>query len=107
MFVPFAVSAHSFKIAYLFLIATAAGIYAPYGPYWANVPEILPEEMLGKAIGLINGSGAAGGILGVWLVGVLQAETGNLDYGFLLMSLSLVVSSGLMLFVRRSNAEPG
>jgi len=107
MFSSFVVSSHSIKIAYLFLIATAVGIYAPYGPYWANVPETLPEEMLGKAIGLINGSGAAGGILGVWLVGVLQVETGNLDFGFLLMSLSLIVSSGLILFVRRSNAESG
>jgi MFS family permease len=107
MFSSFAFPEHGFKLDYCLLIVTAVGIYAPYGPYWANVSETIPEEMLGKAIGLINGSGAAGGILGVWLVGILQAETGNLDYSFLLMSISLIVSTGLMLFVRSSQGETG
>lgn len=105
MFLSFAMSGHSFKIAYLFLIVAAAGIYAPYGPFWANVSVILPRPVVGKAIGLINACGAVGGALGSWAVGVLRARTGNSDAGFLLMSGSLILSGILVLLLRSLNND--
>jgi MFS-type transporter involved in bile tolerance (Atg22 family) len=48
-------------------------------------------------LALINSSGALGAFAGAWLVGLLQARTGNSRAGFLLMSGSLIASGLLML----------
>ena len=75
-------------------------MYAPYGPFFAMVPELLPRNVAGVTIALINCCGAVGGFFGTWLVGVLQAYTGSSQAGFLLMSVC-VVFSGLVLLGMR------
>ena len=76
-------------------------MYAPYGPFFAIVPEILPKNVAGEVTALINSCGALGGFAGTWLVGLLEARTGNSKAGFLLMSVSLVLS-GIMIFAMRT-----
>ena len=88
---------HSFAVAYACLIIAGSCMYAPYGPFFAMVPELLPRNVAGETIALINSCGALGGFFGTWLVGVLQAYTGNSKAGFLLMSLSVVFSGVLLL----------
>jgi MFS-type transporter involved in bile tolerance (Atg22 family) len=72
-------------------------MYAPYGPFWAMVPELLPRNVAGETMALINCLGALGGFFGVLLVGMLQTYTGSPAAGFLLMALSLILAGGLLL----------
>jgi nitrate/nitrite transporter NarK len=67
-------------------------MYAPYGPFFAIVPDMLPRNVAGEVMALINSCGALGGFVGTYFVGLLQAWTGGPQAGFMLMSLSLVVS---------------
>ena len=75
-------------------------MYAPYGPFFAIVPERMPRNVTAEVFALINSCGALGGFFGSYLVGFLQAATGNSRAGYLLMSLSLVCSAMLLLGLR-------
>src|SRR5580692_4981306 len=78
--------------SYALLVIAGAAMYAPYGPFFAIVPEVLPKNVAGEVTALVNSCGALGGFAGTWLVGLLEARTGNSRAGFLLMSVSLVLS---------------
>lgn len=96
----------SFAIAYACLIVASCCMYAPYGPFWAMVPELLPRNVVGETMALINCCGALGGFFGTWLVGVLQTFTGSSAAGFLLMSLSLILAGALLLGMKPPPREP-
>ncbi len=87
----------NFWWAYGFLIVAGGAMYAPYGPFFAMIPELLPKNVAGEVIALVNSFGALGAFIGSWFVGLLQAHTGNSRAGFLLMSVSLIVS-GVIIF---------
>lgn len=87
---------NSFWMAYAALILAGGAMYAPYGSYFALVSETIPRNVLDEVLALINSSGALGGFAGAWLVGLLQARTGNSRASFLLMSGALIASSLLM-----------
>jgi sugar phosphate permease len=93
---------HSFIAAYACLIVSACCMYAPYGPFWAMVPELLPRNVAGETMALINCVGALGGFFGTYFVGVLQTYTGSSAAGFLLMSLSLILSGVMLLGMKPS-----
>ena len=101
LFTSYATAGHSFWLAYAFLIVAGGAMYAPYGPFFSIIPEILPSNVSGQVFALINSCGALGGFVGTWLVGLLQAWTGGSRAGFLFMSLSLTVS-GVMVFLLRT-----
>jgi sugar phosphate permease len=90
---------HSFRLAFLCLVVAGGCMYAPYGPYWAIVPERLPREVTAEVLAMINTSGALGGFAGSYLVGWLQAATGKSRAGFLLMSVALVISALMVLWL--------
>jgi MFS-type transporter involved in bile tolerance (Atg22 family) len=75
-------------------------MYAPYGPFFAFIPEILPSNVAGEVTALVNSLGALGSFLGSWLVGLLQRYTGSSKAGFLLMSASLMLAGCLTLLLR-------
>jgi sugar phosphate permease len=94
-------AAHSFWMAYAFLILACGAMYAPYGPFFAIIPEILPSNVAGEVTALVNSFGALGSFVGSYAVGWLQGYTGNSKAGFLLMSISLAIS-GLIILLMRS-----
>ncbi len=96
----------SFVAAYACLIVSACCMYAPYGPFWAMVPELLPRNVAGETMALINCVGALGGFFGTYFVGVLQTYTHSSAAGFLLMSLSLILSGVMLLGVRLPARQP-
>jgi len=91
----FLLAPYGFLGAFLCLIVAAGCMYAPYGPFFAIFPERIPQSRVGEVMALVNSAGALGGFAGVYLVGKLQAVTGNSRAGYLLMSLSLVLSAVL------------
>jgi len=90
----------SFPLAFFCLIIAGACMYAPYGPYWAIIPERLPRNVVGEVMALINTCGALGGFLGTYFVGFLNSVTGNSKAGFLFMSVFLIFSALLILLLR-------
>lgn len=88
---------YGFGLAYLCLIVAASCMYAPYGPFFAMIPEMLPKNVAGETIALINSCGALGGFFGVWGVGLLRTFTGGSQAGFLLMSFSLILSGVVLI----------
>jgi sugar phosphate permease len=99
LFTSFLFAQHSFYSAYAALIVAGGAMYAPYGSFFALIAEVVPKTVLDEVLALINSSGALGGFAGAWLVGVLQARTGNARAGFLVMSGALITAGLLMLLV--------
>ena len=93
-------AAHSFWSAYAFLVLAGSCMYAPYGPFFAIIPEMLSKNVAGEVTALVNSCGALGGFVGIWFVGLLDAHTGNSRAGFLLMSISLIIASIIVLCLR-------
>lgn len=87
----------SFPIAFICLILAGGCMYAPYGPFFAIIPERLPKNVTAEVLALINSCGALGGFAGSYLVGFLQSWTGSSRPGFLLMSISLIGSAFMLL----------
>ena len=101
----FVLAQRSFAAAFVCLVVGAAGIYAPYGPFFAIIPERLPRSVAGEAMALINSCGAFGGFVGTYFVGFLRAVTGNSRAGFLLMSVALICSAVLLLFLPKVDSS--
>ena len=89
-----------FWLSFPLLIIAGASMYAPYGPYFANISEFLPSAVAAPSIALINSFGAIGGFAGSYLVGWLDSSTGSTAASFMLMAASLAVAALIMLWVR-------
>jgi sugar phosphate permease len=99
LFTSFLVEDRSFWMTYSALILAGGVMYAPYGSFFAFISDIIPKTVLDEVLALVNSSGALGGFVGTWIVGVLQARTGRSAAGFLLMSGSLLVAAMLVLLI--------
>jgi len=95
----YALGSEHFWWSYALLVIAGACMYAPYGPFFAIVPEILPANVAGGAMALINSMGALGSFAGSYLVGYLNSETGNPGASYLLMSGALVLSALLTILL--------
>jgi sugar phosphate permease len=102
LFGSYLTAGHSFWWAYAFLVVAGSMMYAPYGPFFAIMPEMMPKNVAGEVTALINSCGAFGGFIGTWFVGLLEAYTGNSRAGFLLMSSSLIIAGIIILSLRGS-----
>lgn len=100
LFVSYATASQNFWLAYAALIVAGGTMYAPYGPFFAIVPEMLPSTVAGEVMALINTCGALGGFAGTWLVGWLHALTGDSRDGFLSMSIALLAAGVITLCLR-------
>jgi sugar phosphate permease len=96
----FLIAEKSFVLAFVGLVIAGGCMYAPYGPFFAIIPERVPRSVTAEVLALINSAGALGGFFGSYFVGWLRAETGNARAGYLLMSVSLMVSALLLLLLR-------
>jgi MFS family permease len=68
-------------------------MYAPYGPFFAIIPEILPRNVAGGAMALINSMGALGSFVGAYIVGYLNDSTGGFGASYIFMAGSLFLSA--------------
>lgn len=88
-----------FWVSFTLLVIAGASMYAPYGPYWAIVPEILPRNVAGGAMAFINSLGSLGAFVGGYAVGALTGLTGDPTASFLLMAAALGVATVLTLMI--------
>jgi sugar phosphate permease len=96
----FVLADKSFSSAFACLVIAGACMYAPYGPFFAIIPERVPSNVTAEVIAVVNSSGALGAFVGSYLVGLLQAVTGDARASYMLMSISLICSALLMLKLR-------
>lgn len=94
---------NNFWLSYALLVIAGATMYAPYGPFFAIIPEMLPRNVAGGAMALINSMGALGSFAGSYLVGYLNAVTGGLSASYMFMSGALFLSVILTIIVKPSN----
>jgi nitrate/nitrite transporter NarK len=99
----FVLAHKSFVFGFVCLIIAGACMYAPYGPFFAIVPERVPSNVTAEVLALINSFGALGAFVGSYLVGFLQAVTGDVRASYMLMSISLVCSALLILQLRTTS----
>lgn len=98
---------HHFWISYGLLVIAGASMYAPYGPFFAIVPEILPRNVAGGAMALINSMGALGSFVGSWVVGYLNGATGSPLASYMFMAIALLIAVWLTLLVKLArNRQP-
>jgi sugar phosphate permease len=86
------VGADHFWVSFVLLIIAGAAMYAPYGPFFAMITEILPHNVAGGAMALINSFGALGSFAGAYLVGYLNGSTGGFGASYIFMAGSLFLS---------------
>jgi sugar phosphate permease len=97
----YATGGANYWLSYALLVVAGSAMYAPYGPFFAWITELLPRNVAGGAIALINSFGALGSFIGTYLVGFLNGTTGSDAASFLFMAGSLLVATLVTLTVRR------
>ncbi|PMZ88685.1 MULTISPECIES: MFS transporter [unclassified Pseudomonas] len=108
----YALGTEHFWWSYALLVIAGACMYAPYGPFFAIVPELLPANVAGGAMALINSMGALGSFSGSYLVGYLNGVTGGPGASYLFMCGALLLAVALTAVLnplqqaRRHNLAP-
>lgn len=87
------VGTSNFWLSFTLLVIAGGAMYAPYGPFFAIITEILPRNVSGGAIALINSLGALGSFVGAYIVGYLNGLTGSFSASYIFMSGSLFLSA--------------
>ncbi|MDT4841618.1 putative tartrate transporter [compost metagenome] len=101
----YALGSEHFWLSYALLVVAGACMYAPYGPFFAIVPEVLPSNVAGGAMALINSMGALGSFAGSWLVGYLNGATGGPGASYLFMCGALLVAVALTVVLNPSQTS--
>lgn len=97
----YAMKGEFFWLSYALLVLAGGALYAPYGPFFALLTELLPKNVVGGAIGLVNSMGALGSFVGAYLVGYLNGLTGSFYASYILLAFAVLVASLLTLMVSK------
>lgn len=93
----------SFWLSFVLLVIAGGAMYAPYGPFFAVITEVLPRNVSAGAIALINSMGALGSFIGAYIVGYLNGSTGGFGASYIFMAGSLLISAVLTMIALKSN----
>ena len=94
-----------FWLSYLLLVIAGGAMYAPYGPFFAVITEVLPRNVSAGAIAMINSLGALGSFVGAYIVGYLNGTTGGFGASYIFMAGSLFISA-ILTIVAIKSSEP-
>jgi len=97
------VGPHNFWLSFALLSISGMAMYIPYGPFWAIITEIIPANVAGGAIAIINSFGALGAFAGSYLVGYLNGTKG-FGASYIFMAGSLFLSAILVMIAIK---DPG
>jgi sugar phosphate permease len=90
----------NFWLSFVLLVIAGGVMYAPYGPFFAIIPELLPKNVAGGATALVNSMGALGSFVGSYVVGYLNSATGSINASYIFMAGSLLASVILTIIVK-------
>jgi MFS family permease len=100
------IGVHNFWLSFVLLVIAGSAMYAPYGPFFAVITEILPANVAGGAIALINSLGALGSFAGSYIVGYLNGTSGGFGASYVFMAGSLFLSAVLTIMALK-RTTPG
>ncbi|HSU80681.1 MAG TPA: MFS transporter [Candidatus Angelobacter sp.] len=92
-YISYALGTSHFWVSFILLVIAGGAMYAPYGPFFAIIPEVLPRNVAGGAMALINSFGALGSFVGSYVVGYLNGATGGFGASYIFMAGSLLLSA--------------
>jgi sugar phosphate permease len=101
------VGTSNFWLSFTLLVIAGGAMYAPYGPFFAIITEVLPKNVSGGAIALINSLGALGSFVGAYIVGYLNGLTGGFGVSYIFMSGSLFLSAILTIVAVKGTRGDG
>jgi nitrate/nitrite transporter NarK len=84
-----------FWLSYGLMCLAIQGPFAGQAPFWAVPSEVLPRNMLGPVVGLINAIGNVGGYVGPDLVGRLKTDFHSIVIPFATLGAGMILASGL------------
>ncbi len=99
------VGTDNFWFSFVLLTIAGAAMYAPYGAFFAIIPEILPANVMAGAMALINSFGALGSFIGSYVVGRLNGTTGGFGASYIFMAGSLFLSAILTIIALKGAAD--
>jgi sugar phosphate permease len=99
------IGSNNFWMSFTLLVIAGAMMYAPYGAFFAIMPEILPANVTAGAIALINSLGALGSFAGSYLVGYLNGTTGGFGASYVFMAASLFISAILTVIALKGSSS--
>jgi sugar phosphate permease len=83
----------NFWLSFVLLIIAGTAMYAPYGPFFAIITEVLPANVTAGAIAIINSFGALGSFVGAYIVGYLNGTTGSFSASYIFMAGALLLAA--------------
>jgi MFS family permease len=101
-----AVGQGHFWWAFAALLFAGASVYTPCGPLWAMIAEMVPRNVVGESMALVNTAGAIGGFVGSLSVGFLVGHFHRNAPGFLFMALSLIAAGLIVKMVNPVRRQP-
>lgn len=101
-YASYLIGTSNFWISFILLVIAGGTMYAPYGPFFAIIPEILPRNVAGGAMALINSMGALGSFVGAYVVGYLNGTTGGFGASYIFMAGSLLIAAILTILATSS-----
>ncbi len=99
------VGTSNFWLSFVLLVIAGGAMYAPYGPFFAIITEVLPANVSGGAIALINSLGALGSFTGAYIVGYLNGATGGFNASYIFMSVALLLSAIITMIAVKNNTR--
>ena len=102
-YASYMIGTSNFWLSFILLVIAGTAMYAPYGPFFAIIPEVMPGNVTAGAIAIINSFGALGSFVGAYIVGYLNGTTGGFGASYIFMAGSLLVSAILTLIAVKSN----
>jgi sugar phosphate permease len=102
-YLTYLIGSGHFWPSFILLCIGGMAMYAPYGPFFAIITELLPTNVASVSMALINSFGALGAFGGSYLVGYLNGSTGRFETSYILISLSFALSAALTAFLIREN----
>lgn len=103
-YASYMIGTDNFWLSFTLLVIAGAAMYAPYGPFFAIITEILPGNVTAGAIALINSFGALGSFAGSYAVGYLNGTTGGFGASYIFMAGSLFLSAILTMIAVKDSS---
>jgi sugar phosphate permease len=94
-----------FLVAFLGLTVVGSCIYTPTAPLWAWMAEMLPRNVAGESMALVNSFGALGGFFGSMIVGLLKNHFHSNGAAFMFQACCFA-GAGLLGLWAKSKASP-
>lgn len=104
-YASYLIGTSNFWLSFVLLVIAGGAMYTPYGPFFAIITEILPRNVAGVSMALINSMGALGSFIGSYIVGYLNGTTGGFGASYIFMAGALLLSAFLTVIAVKNTSR--